>query len=320
MSNLNISNLKYNYDEIGDFFKASKALFSWEFYLDSNHHKIELQHSRVKGKRVIYVDGKEISNSSKYTYSFNFTFPLEKHFLSIIQISPDQYDLRIDNISFMSLSNKEKISGYNPKNHNFNNNNNNSNQRKIVDDDNFFGGGNNNNMNFDNKVFSNNNDDDFDFGDSKTNKNSNVNIGNQKKSNEQQNQIKSENLIDFGFSDDNNNNQNNNNNNNQNINNNNNQNNNPFDFLNTNDTVSTQNTGNLADAMNFNFVGQSNTNNQNINNLQNNLQNLSNNNMFGIDMTKQNSNIQNNNQNIVNTNNSNNNNKSGNNADFDFKF
>ena len=142
--------MKYNYEEIGDFFKATKALFTWEFHLDSNYHKIELQHSRVKGKRVILVDGREISNSSKYTYSYNFSFPLEQHFLSIVQISPDQYDLRIDNVSFMSLSNKEKIGGYNNNNNDNNNDNNNKNDNT--------NNNNNNNYNNDNSNNNNNND------------------------------------------------------------------------------------------------------------------------------------------------------------------
>ena len=34
--------MKYDYSEIGDMFKASKGLYSWQFTLDDKLHKIEL--------------------------------------------------------------------------------------------------------------------------------------------------------------------------------------------------------------------------------------------------------------------------------------
>ena len=70
--------------------------------LDDKPNRIELQHSRIKGKRIVMINGKEMSNSSEYTYSYSFSFPIDKHYVTIIQISPDQYDLRIDNLSFAS--------------------------------------------------------------------------------------------------------------------------------------------------------------------------------------------------------------------------
>ena len=108
MTELDISNMKYDYTEIGDMIKASKGLYSWEFNLDGKRHKVELSHSRIKGKRVILVDGQEISSCLKYTYNYTYSFPLEGHYLTLLQISPDQYDLRIDNMSFMLLKNKSK--------------------------------------------------------------------------------------------------------------------------------------------------------------------------------------------------------------------
>ena len=108
MTDLDISELKFNYSEIGDMIKASKGLYTWDFNLEGKRHKIELTHSRIKGKRVITCDGEEINTCLKYTYNYTYSFPLEGHYYTIIQISPDQYDLRIDNISYMILKNQSK--------------------------------------------------------------------------------------------------------------------------------------------------------------------------------------------------------------------
>ena len=108
MTELDISDMQFNYSEIGDMIKASKGLYTWDFNLEGKRHKIELTHSRIKGKRVITCDGEEINTCLKYTYNYTYSFPLEGHYYTIIQISPDQYDLRIDNISYMILKNQSK--------------------------------------------------------------------------------------------------------------------------------------------------------------------------------------------------------------------
>lgn len=108
MTDLDISDMQFNYSEIGDMIKASKGLYTWDFKLEGNRHKVELTHSRIKGKRVITCDGEEINSCLKYTYNYTYSFPLDGHYYTIIQISPDQYDLRIDNESFMILKNKSK--------------------------------------------------------------------------------------------------------------------------------------------------------------------------------------------------------------------
>ena len=115
MTELDIQDLKFNYSEIGDMIKASKGLYSWEFVLDGKRHKIDLTHSRIKGKRVIVCDGDEINSCLKYTYNYTYSFPLDGHYYTVIQISPDQYDLRIDNISYMILKNKSKRKKENEK-------------------------------------------------------------------------------------------------------------------------------------------------------------------------------------------------------------
>ena len=109
MADLDISDMQFNYSEIGDMIKASKGLYTWDFKLEGNRHKVELTHSRIKGKRVITCDGEEINSCLKYTYNYTYSFPLDGHYYTIIQISPDQYDLRIDNESFMILKNIIKM-------------------------------------------------------------------------------------------------------------------------------------------------------------------------------------------------------------------
>lgn len=109
MSDLKIRNLKFESVEVGRMVKSSKCIFTWEFILDENRRKVELQHSRLTGKRRINLDGKNLTKCQKYTYNFTYSFVVDKHYLTIYQISPEQYDLRIDNISFFSLMNKEKM-------------------------------------------------------------------------------------------------------------------------------------------------------------------------------------------------------------------
>ena len=88
MTELDISEMKFNYAEIGDMIKASKGLYTWDFNLEGKRHKVELTHSRIKGKRVITCDGEEINTCLKYTYNYTYSFPLDGHYYTTIQISP----------------------------------------------------------------------------------------------------------------------------------------------------------------------------------------------------------------------------------------
>jgi hypothetical protein len=112
-TNLNISNLKFDQTEVGKLIKGSKAIYTWEMILDGNKRKVELIHSKLTGKRRIFLDGKVVAKVQRYTYEFQYSFLIEKHYAIIIQTSPDSYELRLDNISFSSLINKEKINKFN---------------------------------------------------------------------------------------------------------------------------------------------------------------------------------------------------------------
>lgn len=113
MSNLNISNLNFQQSEVGKLIKGSKHLYSWEMILDGNKRKVELIHSRITGKRRIFLDGKVVAKLQRYTLEFQYSFLIEKHYVIIIQTAPDSYELRIDNISFSTLLNQEKIDKFN---------------------------------------------------------------------------------------------------------------------------------------------------------------------------------------------------------------
>ena len=83
ISKIDITNLNFSQNEVGDFIKSSKVLYTWEFILEKNYrHKIELQHQRIKGNRTVLIDGQEVSNNSKYTYNYSYSFPLNKHYFT----------------------------------------------------------------------------------------------------------------------------------------------------------------------------------------------------------------------------------------------
>jgi hypothetical protein len=161
MTELNICNMNFAYSEIGDMIKASKGLYSWDFTLDGKRHKIDLTHSRIKGKRTVACDGQDINTCLIYTYNYTYSFPLDGHYLTLIQISPDQYDLRIDNISFMLLKNKSRYKRKEQeKKKNYDNDDDYDKKKNDNDDNNFFNdaGG-------------------FDFGDNNNNNNKAENFG-----------------------------------------------------------------------------------------------------------------------------------------------
>ena len=105
--NINIKNLKFESMEVGRLIKSSKCIYTWEMELEDVKRKLELIHSRITGKRKIILDGKTILEAQKYTYEFTYTFPIVNHYLNLLQIAPDLYELKIDNITFTTLTNRE---------------------------------------------------------------------------------------------------------------------------------------------------------------------------------------------------------------------
>lgn len=62
----------------------------------------------MTGKRRIYFDGKEILKVQKFTYEFSYSFSIDNHYLSLVQLGPTNYDLRIDNMAFNTIINERK--------------------------------------------------------------------------------------------------------------------------------------------------------------------------------------------------------------------
>ena len=101
--NINITNLRFEVRNVGRFVKESKTIYTWDFTLNSKTYKVELEHSKITGKRKVILNGKQLVKDIYYTYEFTFSFHIDKHFLTIIQLSPVTYDLRIDNLCFKGL-------------------------------------------------------------------------------------------------------------------------------------------------------------------------------------------------------------------------
>ena len=109
---LNIRNLSFNSEELGTFFSKSYIIYTWKFNLDGVQRVITLAHSRIKGKRVITLDKKEICNFMKYTYRFSYEFSIDSHTITINQ-NDEGYILKIDGINFQKLINQQKLERYN---------------------------------------------------------------------------------------------------------------------------------------------------------------------------------------------------------------
>ena len=268
MLKINLANYKYSSEAIGDFVKSSKVNFIWEFQLDEIFHRIELRYSRLKGKRVIIVDGHEISKTSKFNLDYNFNFPLGKHFIGITQMDIDKYELKIDNIEIETLYSEIKKNEFIHKIDNFYEDYSENNKK----DEGFFSERKNKNEDF---------DFDFDNGKNNSGKKDNVNkfyFNSEKKQNEEIKKKKEDVFDIFNIDNDNNGNLKNDNNNNQEI----------FNFLETNNQ-----------EKNINSLNEMKNENNNINKLFdfNDISTNNNNNMFNFNL---------NSNNISNNNNSNN--------------
>jgi len=110
--NINVRDLRFEKSDIGRLIKSSKVTHTWEMNLDENRRKVELVHSKITGKRRISLDGKNIAKDQKFTTEFNYSFVVDKHFISIHQYSTDNYELKIDNISFSSIMNKTRSNDF----------------------------------------------------------------------------------------------------------------------------------------------------------------------------------------------------------------
>ena len=109
---IDIRNLQFTSEDTGTFFSKTYTEYNWKFVLDGIQRSISLYHSKILGRRTIYLGKQEICRYQKYTYNFQYSFPIEVHTISIIQ-SDDTYLLKIDDIPFNRLLNEQKLRRFN---------------------------------------------------------------------------------------------------------------------------------------------------------------------------------------------------------------
>ena len=109
---IDIRNLQFTSEDTGSFFSKTYTEYNWKFILDGVQRSITLYHSKILGRRTIYLGNQEICKYQRYTYNFQYSFPIETHSISIVQ-SEDSYILKIDEVPFNKLLNEQKLRRFN---------------------------------------------------------------------------------------------------------------------------------------------------------------------------------------------------------------
>ena len=68
-----------------------------------------LLHSKVTGKKRVYLDAKLLIKKMDLTSSFVFSFTFDNSYFNIVQNASDKFEFRIDNKSFFSLLQEQSI-------------------------------------------------------------------------------------------------------------------------------------------------------------------------------------------------------------------
>ncbi len=103
---IDIKNLSYVEQDVGQHIKSTKKHFIWEFLLDGKPHKIELYDSRLSGKKKMIKDG-QVWKEVEGDVAFSKSFEIGRYSCTIIQHG-EKYELRVDNQSFSHLMDLEK--------------------------------------------------------------------------------------------------------------------------------------------------------------------------------------------------------------------
>ena len=109
---IDIKNLEFSSEDTGYFLTKSYSEYKWKFILDGISREISLYHSKILGRRTIYLGDRKICLYQRYTYNFRYSFTIDVHTISIIQ-SDDTYILKIDGIPSNKLLNEQKLSRFN---------------------------------------------------------------------------------------------------------------------------------------------------------------------------------------------------------------
>ena len=111
-ADLDIKNLEFTSEDTGYIYTKTYSEYKWKFTLDGIIRNISLYHSKILGRRTIYLGNREICRYQRYTYNFHYSFPIDIHTISITQ-SEDSYILKIDGIPFNKLLNEQKLNRFN---------------------------------------------------------------------------------------------------------------------------------------------------------------------------------------------------------------
>ena len=111
-ADLDIKNLEFTSEDTGYIYTKTYSEYKWKFTLDGIIRNISLYHSKILGRRTIYLGKREICRYQRYTYNFHYSFPIDIHTISITQ-SEDSYILKIDGIPFNKLLNEQKLKRFN---------------------------------------------------------------------------------------------------------------------------------------------------------------------------------------------------------------
>ena len=111
-ADLDIKNLEFTSEDTGYFYTKTYTEYKWKFTLDGIIRNISLYHSRILGRRTIYLGNRLICHYQRYTYNFQYSFTLDVHTISITQTA-DSYTLKIDGIPFNKLLNEQKLNRFN---------------------------------------------------------------------------------------------------------------------------------------------------------------------------------------------------------------
>ena len=111
-ADLDIKNLEFTSEDTGYIYTKTYSEYKWKFTLDGIIRNISLYHSKILGRRTIYLGNREICRYQRYTYNFHYSFPIDTHTISITQ-SEDSYILKIDGIPFNKLLNEQKLNRFN---------------------------------------------------------------------------------------------------------------------------------------------------------------------------------------------------------------
>ena len=99
---MSIKPISFEKQNIGGLIKATKLHFKWRGHLNGTLTTIEVLWSKLSGRRRIFKDGIQICERQLFEAAFTHSFDVLEHRLTIMQHG-ENYDLRIDNISFNHL-------------------------------------------------------------------------------------------------------------------------------------------------------------------------------------------------------------------------